>query len=109
MRLILFCAEWCGSCREFKTHFDALEVKKLTKIWLDIEDHAALLEDIKISNLPTILAVSKDGLSFYFGEIPPKKVLLETILNNLSLGKIPQKSIPNNLQQLLHATEYIEK
>jgi hypothetical protein len=104
MRLLLFCAEWCGSCREFRAHFDALDVKGLSKVWLDIEDHAALLDDIEINNLPTILAVSKDGLSFYFGEIPPKKVLLETILNNLSLGKMPPKTMASNLQQLLYDT-----
>jgi thioredoxin 1 len=104
MRLLLFCAEWCGSCREFRAHFDALDVKGLSKIWLDIEDHAALLEDIEINNLPTILAVSQDGLSFYFGEIPPKKLFLETILNNLLLGKMPPKSMDNKLQQLLCAT-----
>jgi thioredoxin 1 len=89
MRLLLFCAKWCGSCREFRAHFDALDVKGLSKIWLDIEDHAALLEDIEINNLPTILAVSQDGLSFYFGEIPPK-------------------AMADDLHQLLYVTWHLE-
>lgn len=73
MRLILFCAEWCASCREFKPHFNSLEIKGLSKLWLDIEDHAALVDEVEINNLPAIFAVSEDGLSSYFGEIPPKK------------------------------------
>jgi thioredoxin-like negative regulator of GroEL len=104
MRLILFCAEWCGSCREFKKDFETLDADGLSKVWLDIEDQASLTDDIEIENLPTIFAISKDGLSFYFGEIPPKKLFLEKILNDLALNKVPPKPIPINLQKLLIVT-----
>ena len=101
MKLILFCAEWCGSCREFKAHFDSLKIEGLSKLWLDIEDHSGLLDEIEIENLPTIFVVSEDGMSSYFGEIPPKKEFLEKILSDIGLNKIAPKPIDQNLIQLL--------
>ncbi|OZB49320.1 MAG: hypothetical protein B7X60_01620 [Polynucleobacter sp. 39-45-136] len=103
MRLILFCAEWCGSCREFKEHFNSIEIDGLSKKWLDIEDEAVLLENIDISNLPTILAVSDYELSFYFGEIPPNKIFLEKILQDISLGKIDPSILPESLKSIITA------
>lgn len=103
MKLILFCAEWCGSCREFKEHFNSIEIYGLSKKWLDIENEAVLLENIDIDNLPTILAVSDDELSFYFGEIPPNKIFLEKILKDISLGKIAPSILPESLKSIITA------
>ncbi|MCC7006288.1 MAG: thioredoxin family protein [Ottowia sp.] len=107
MKLILFCAEWCGSCREFKTHFNALKIDGLSKHWLDIEDNAELVDEIEIDNLPTIFAVSADGLSFYFGEIPPNKVFLEKILSDIRFNKIPQKPMDDTLLSLLQNMRFL--
>ncbi|WP_114652174.1 thioredoxin domain-containing protein [Polynucleobacter necessarius] len=101
MRLILFCAEWCGSCREFKEHFNSINADGLSKVWLDIEDEASLINEINIDNLPTILAVSDDGHTYFFGEIPPNKTFLEKILQDISLGKLAPSTIPKPLADLV--------
>ncbi len=101
MRLILFCAEWCGSCREFKEHFNSINRDELSKVWLDIEDDASLIDEIDIDNLPTILAVSGDGHTYYFGEIPPNKTFLEKILQDISLEKLAPSTMPKPLADLV--------
>ncbi len=60
------CAEWCGTCREYRTMFDLLAVThpRACFVWIDVETHAELVDEFDVENFPTILI--EDGLNTRF-------------------------------------------
>jgi thiol-disulfide isomerase/thioredoxin len=47
------CAEWCGSCRDYRATFDALSAQfsgQADFAWIDIEDESDALGDPDIEN-----------------------------------------------------------
>ncbi len=101
MTLILFCADWCSSCREFKPNFDALNIPSLSRYWVDIEKDEWLMSEIEVENLPSVFLVSTDKASWYFGEIRPSSLFLEKILNDLEAGKFESKPIEQRFINLI--------
>lgn len=51
------CAEWCGTCRDYRAAFDQLADAHPDACfaWIDIETHADRLDDLDVENFPTIL------------------------------------------------------
>lgn len=54
------CADWCGTCRDYQHGFQdlAAQFPQARFVWLDIENDAALLEDLDdldVENFPTLL------------------------------------------------------
>ena len=51
------CAQWCSSCREYRATFDevARRFPDARFLWIDIEDDAALVDDIEVETFPTLL------------------------------------------------------
>jgi thiol-disulfide isomerase/thioredoxin len=101
MTLVLFCADWCSSCREFKPAFDALYIPGLSRHWVDIERDEQLMPEIEVENLPSVFVLSNDKLSWYFGEIRPSSLFLEKILTDLEAGKFESKPIEPHFINLL--------
>ncbi|OFZ72429.1 MAG: hypothetical protein A2W04_09565 [Betaproteobacteria bacterium RBG_16_64_9] len=66
--VVCLCAEWCDTCREFRTAFGRIADADPAGIyvWLDIEDESALIGDLDIENFPT-LAVFRRGQPVFFG------------------------------------------
>jgi len=60
------CADWCGTCREYRPGFDALgrEFSQHRFIWIDVEDQGDLVIDVEIENFPTLLVAHSDRLLF---------------------------------------------
>jgi len=75
------CAQWCGSCREYRSLFDevAASFAESDFAWVDIEDHAALVEPVEVENFPTLLIATTDGARF-FGPLMPHKETLARLL-----------------------------
>lgn len=75
------CAQWCGSCREYRSLFD--EVAKafpdMQFMWVDIEDEADLVDPVEVENFPTLLIASGDSTRF-FGPLTPHKETLVRLL-----------------------------
>ena len=101
MTLILFCADWCSSCREFRPAFDAFNYPGLSRHWLDIENDEQQMLGIEVENLPSIFALSNDKLSWYFGAIRPSSLFLEKILTDLEAGKFESRPIEPRFINLL--------
>lgn len=101
MKLLLFCADWCTSCRDFRPHFDSLNTAALSKSWIDIERDASSMGEIEIENLPTALVISDDESSWYFGAIPPKIVFLEKLIADIERGKIQSSPLEGKFINLL--------
>ncbi len=70
--VICLCAEWCGSCREYRPGFKALaaEFPQVRFRWLDIEEHADEMGDLDIENFPTLF-IQRGGSVLFFGTMLP--------------------------------------
>ncbi len=67
------CAEWCGTCRDYRAGFDRLANAhpEICFVWIDIENHADRFDDLDVENFPTLLI--EDGMTTrFFGTVLPQ-------------------------------------
>lgn len=85
LHVICLCAQWCGTCREWHPVMDdiARTLPHVRWRWLDIEDEDALLSDLDVETLPTLLVGRGDQVLFY-GPVLPKIDLLTRLIDTLS-------------------------
>lgn len=78
------CADWCGTCKEFRPAFDriAAAMPCATFVWLDVEDDSALAGDIDIENFPS-LAVFRNGQTMHYGVTDPLQGVVARLLGAL--------------------------
>lgn len=79
------CAEWCGTCREYRAGFEALagEFPMAHFRWVDIEDQADEIGDIDVENFPTLL-IQRGEAVLFFGTMLPDHGLLRRLLQTFS-------------------------
>ena len=85
------CAQWCGTCRDYRPLFDQLQAEFAAAqfIWIDIEDEADLVDPVEVDNFPTLLVVA-DGQARFFGTLTPHIDTLRRILQTqLSAQRAP--------------------
>ena len=85
------CAEWCGSCRDYRATFAALEARFAADAdfaWIDIEDESDALGDPDIENFPTLLLADAGGLRF-LGAVTPHAATAERLVANALAGELP--------------------
>lgn len=79
--VICLCAEWCGVCREYRARFD--QVGAATSgarfVWLDIEDHADLVDPVEVDDFPTVL-IAVGGQARFFGTVMPQPETLQRLI-----------------------------
>ncbi len=86
------CAEWCGSCREYRATFAALAARFADDAefaWIDVEDDADALGDPDIENFPTLLIADADALRF-FGPVTPQAQTAERLVRQALDGTLSQ-------------------
>ena len=67
------CAEWCGSCREYRATFAELSARHRERAdfaWIDIEDESDALGDPDIENFPTLLIGAGES-ALFLGAVTP--------------------------------------
>jgi thiol-disulfide isomerase/thioredoxin len=81
--VICLCAEWCDTCRTYRTGFDKLAARfPGTRFhWVDIEEQAAVLGELDIENFPTML-INRGASILYYGSMEPYPEHLARILEN---------------------------
>ena len=91
-KVICLCAEWCGTCREYRVAFDALAgaVRGAQFRWLDIENEAEALGDLDVENFPTLFIARGRSVLFY-GTMLPHISHLERLLETY-MGQTPEES-----------------
>jgi thiol-disulfide isomerase/thioredoxin len=85
------CAEWCGSCRDYRSTFAALAERFSADAdfaWIDIEDESDALGDPDIENFPTLLLADAGGLRF-LGAVTPHLATAERLVQNALAGSLP--------------------
>ncbi len=75
------CAQWCGSCREYRTTFDQIaeSFPDLRFIWVDIEDEAERVDPIEVENFPTLLIAAGHEARFFGPLTPHKETLMRLV------------------------------
>ena len=92
--LVVLCAEWCGTCRDYRAVLDQVvqDHPGWRGAWIDIEDQADLVEDLDVETFPTVLIYEQapgpgesDHL-FFFGPMLPH---LGTLSRQMTLLEEP--------------------
>jgi hypothetical protein len=76
------CAAWCDTCQAYRNGFDELRIKHPEKCfaWIDIEDHAELIDDLEIENFPTIAIQYNEKLLFLGTMLPDVNLVHRLVL-----------------------------
>ncbi|MEO8524558.1 MAG: thioredoxin family protein [Caldimonas sp.] len=85
------CADWCGSCREYRPTFDALAAQfagEAEFAWIDIEDESDALGDPDIENFPTLLVADAESLRF-LGAVTPQAATIERLVRGAIENALP--------------------
>lgn len=93
LQVVCLCAAWCGVCRDYRATFDAAAAAFGARAgfgWFDIEDDAALLDDVDVENFPTLL-IARDDRTLFFGTITPQPA---------TLARLVQRALDGELRQL---------
>jgi hypothetical protein len=74
------CAGWCTSCGAFRAVFDAAAAAHpgATFRWIDIEEEAALVDDLDVENFPTLLIAASQP--HFFGTVLPQPEVLARMI-----------------------------
>jgi thiol-disulfide isomerase/thioredoxin len=94
---VCLCADWCGTCREYRVIFDALARSHphVRFEWVDIEDEAELAGDLDVEIFPNLLIA--DGASVRFlGALLPQVHVLARLLSTLQAGQARQTAGPTH-------------
>jgi thiol-disulfide isomerase/thioredoxin len=77
------CAQWCGTCRDYRATFDQLarEFADLRFVWIDIEDQSDLVDPVDVDDFPTLLIASTHAIRF-FGPLAPQLSTLRRLLQH---------------------------
>jgi hypothetical protein len=83
------CAQWCGTCREYRAAFDALCRTNPCDAyaWIDIEDDAEWTGELEVENFPTLLIAHGNTVHF-FGTVPPYAETIARLIANARSGHI---------------------
>jgi|SRR6476659_8077177 len=84
------CAEWCSSCREFRSLFESLgSVDPAVRLaWIDIEDDDHIAEDLDLDGLPTLL-VGNESEVLFAGPVVPRREILNELIRRAMRFELP--------------------
>ena len=89
--VLCLCAEWCGTCREYQPLFNqlALDMPQARFIWVDVEEHDDLLQDLDIENFPTLLIADAQQQARFAGTVLPHLETLQRMCKAALAGDLP--------------------
>jgi thioredoxin 1 len=90
------CAEWCGTCRDYRAPMRQLEIDlagRAEVAWVDIEDHDEVPGALDIENFPTLLIARGDEVLFY-GTVLPHAQTLVRLAQGALAGDLPPVADP---------------
>jgi len=82
------CAEWCGSCREYRDTFDAVARElgaEARFAWIDIEEAPDVMGEIEVESFPSVLIARGDAIVFY-GALTPHAATLSSLVRKALAG-----------------------
>jgi thioredoxin 1 len=94
--VICLCAQWCGTCRDYRSIFDSVGAEfggRARFVWLDIEDQADWMGSIDVENFPTLL-MARDHEIRFFGVLLPHRNVLEKTVEHALQGALVSQDDP---------------
>jgi thiol-disulfide isomerase/thioredoxin len=91
------CAQWCGTCRDWRAVFDAQAREQGARadfIWVDVEDHDEVMGSIDVENFPTLL-IARNHEVLFFGTITPHAGTLSRLVREALHGHMTPVSNPD--------------
>ncbi|EER60894.1 Thioredoxin domain protein [Acidovorax delafieldii 2AN] len=81
---VCLCANWCGTCREYRPIFDDLAAAhpQMRFVWVDIEDESELAGDLDVETFPTLL-IADGARARFLGPLLPQAAVLTRLLASL--------------------------
>jgi thioredoxin len=78
------CAAWCGTCRDYRGIFEALQGRfpQAEFLWVDVEDDADWIGDLDVDNFPTLVVQRQEDVLFC-GTVLPQAGIVERLLASL--------------------------
>jgi thiol-disulfide isomerase/thioredoxin len=75
------CAQWCGTCREYRPGFEGLSKRfpEVAFAWIDIEESPDVVDELDVENFPSIVIQRGRDVLFY-GPMLPQIGLLERLI-----------------------------
>lgn len=82
--VVCLCAQWCGTCNDYEAVFDGVrhEFPQARFVWVDVEDHADLVDPIGVEDFPTLLIAQGNSAQF-FGTVTPQLETLRRMVHAL--------------------------
>jgi thiol-disulfide isomerase/thioredoxin len=89
--VLCLCAEWCGTCREYQPLFKqlAVDMPQARFVWIDVEAHDDLLQDLDIENFPTLVIVDAQQQARFAGTVLPHLETLQCMCKAALAGDLP--------------------
>lgn len=81
LQVVCLCAAWCGSCRDYRSTFDAVAAAfpGVRFEWVDIEDEADLVDPVEVENFPTVLIAAGSRPVFFGTVLPHRDTLMRLV------------------------------
>lgn len=78
--LYALCAQWCGTCREYREMLEtfAAENAPVRVLWVDVEDDAETVDALEVENFPTLLIARGREVRFFGVVLPTRAALMQT-------------------------------
>ncbi len=83
-QVICLCAEWCGTCREWRPQLaaQAATMPGVRFAWVDVEDEADAIGDLDIETFPTLL-IAQGARARFLGPVLPTAPAVGRLLESL--------------------------
>ncbi|MCM3565866.1 thioredoxin family protein [Hydrogenophaga intermedia] len=88
--VVCLCADWCGTCRDYRPEFETLTGAQpdWRTRWVDVEDFETVLDDVDITTFPLILIVDGAGTLCFAGPVTPQPGMLQRLCQAAQLGSL---------------------
>lgn len=96
LQVTCLCAAWCGTCRDYEAVVGQAAARFSSAARfrsIDIEDDAALVDDVDIDNFPTVL-IARGERVLFFGPITPQPGTLFRLVEQALAGELTVTGVP---------------
>ena len=92
---VCLCANWCGTCRDYRALFDALApaYPGVRFVWVDIEDEADVAGDLDVETFPTLL-IADGQTARFLGPLLPQAGVLSRLIESLQADQGSARADP---------------
>jgi len=93
--VVCLCADWCGTCRDYRALFDALAPAYpcVRFVWVDIEDEADVAGDLDVETFPTLL-IADGQTARFLGPLLPQAGVLSRLIESLQADQGSARADP---------------